>query len=108
MKLSLTSSPWNLVWIPLGLMLLALIAGDPNLVQHLLALWSSPTQLTHDFTAIYGGPAALMNAGLLMLLNPFSDKACESMAILIGFLPLTLIPRRSTIQVCIMVRLKIQ
>lgn len=71
MKLSLTSSPWTLVWIPLGLMLLALFAGDPNLVQHLLALWSSPTQLTHDFIAIYGSGASLMNAGLLMLLNLF-------------------------------------
>lgn len=57
------------MWIPLGLMLLALAAGDANLVQHLMALWSSPTQLTHDFTAIYGSAAALMNAGLLLLLN---------------------------------------
>ena len=69
MKLSLTASPWNLVWVPLGLMLVAVMAADPHWGQQLLSLWSSPTQLTHDFTALFGVSASLMNAALLMVLN---------------------------------------
>jgi hypothetical protein len=69
MKPSLTASALDLLWIPLGLAGAAVIMNDPQLIDHLWALWSSPTQLTHDFTALFGVAPALMNAAILILMN---------------------------------------
>lgn len=69
MKRSFTSSPWNLIWIPVLMGLLAIVANDPLLGFNLLKLWVSPTQLTHDFTQLFGVSAALMNAAIVMAMN---------------------------------------
>lgn len=69
MKRLYSTSLLNLVWIPVILGGMALLTVDSRIGDNLWQLWTSSTQLTHDFIGLYGVSAALMNAALLTALN---------------------------------------